>query len=469
MRELLSAQRDSFDQAGFPELHTRIDRLDRLLAMIKKYDTQICETVALDFGVRPDELSRMAEIYLTVEQIKHAILNIADWMQPEGRPLPGPAGDAGASAEVRFTAKGVVGIIGPWNFPVHLILGPLVCVLAAGNRAMLKPSEITANTARLISEMVSEFFDPTEVTVVLGDSEVAENFSKLPFDHIMFTGSTIVGRHVMRAAAENLTPVTLELGGKSPVFIDRNVDLPAVAMRIMAGKLFNTGQVCVCPDYVFVPDDLIERLVLELQAATATLFPNIAGNPQYTSIVNDSHYGRLQHLVDDAIEKGVQVIAMNPAGENFDEQASRKMLPRLLLNPPNDSAVMQSEVFGPLLPIIGYQQVEEAIRHINEHDRPLALYYFGDDEQNRAQFTNNMAAGGIAVNDVVTQVTCHQLPFGGIGASGMGCYHGIDGFREFSHFKSVYTQTPSEEVAGFMRPPYSDAMRGMLKQQIAEG
>jgi coniferyl-aldehyde dehydrogenase len=240
-------------------------------------------------------------------------------------------------------------------------------------------------------------------------------------------------------------------------------------MRIMAGKLFNTGQVCVCPDYVFVPDDLIERLVLELQAATATLFPNIAGNPQYTSIVNDSHYGRLQHLVDDAIEKGVQVIAMNPAGENFDEQASRKMLPRLLLNPPNDSAVMQSEVFGPLLPIIGYQQVEEAIRHISEHDRPLALYYFGDDEQNRAQFTNNMAAGGIAVNDVVTQVTCHQLPFGGIGASGMGCYHGIDGFREFSHFKSVYTQTPSEEVAGFMRPPYSDAMRGMLKQQIAEG
>ncbi len=469
MRDLLESQRQSFNQAGFPALHTRIDRLDRLLAMLKKYDSRICETLAADFGVRPDELSRLAEVFLTVEQVKYAILKLAEWMQPEARPLPGPAGDAQASAEVRFGPKGVVGIIGPWNFPVHLILGPLVCVLAAGNRALLKPSEITTNTADLIAEMVGEFFDPTEVAVVLGDAEVSEQFSKLPFDHLMFTGSTVVGRNVMRAAAENLTPVTLELGGKSPVFVDRDVDLGTTASRLMAGKLFNSGQVCVSPDYAFVPEEMIEPLIAELQAATAVLFPDIADNAQYTSIVNENHFNRLQQLLDDALEEGVAVVEINPANERFDEAATRKMLPRVLINPSQDSAVMQSEVFGPLLPLIPYQHIDEAIEYISRQARPLAMYYFGDTEAHRKRFVDDMAAGGMAINDVVSHVTCHQLPFGGIGASGMGCYHGIDGFREFSHQKAVYSQTPLEEIAGFTRPPYSDELRAMLHQQIAEG
>ncbi len=469
MQELLSLQRKSFSGAGYPEVDSRIDRLDRLLTMLKKYDSQICETISEDFGGRAFELSRLADVYLTVEQVKHAITNVSEWMKTEQRPPPLPAGDAGAITEIRSMPKGIVGIIGPWNFPVHLILGPLVCVLAAGNRAMLKPSEITPKTALLIDEMIGEFFDPTEVAVVLGGAKVSEEFSQLPFDHLMFTGSATVGRHVMRAAAENLTPVTLELGGKSPVVIDKDVDLSIVAARIMAGKLFNTGQVCVSPDYAFIPEELLRPLIAELEKATSTLFPSIADNPEYTAIVNENHFRRLQHLISDATAAGVETITFNPADEDYEEAANRKLLPRVLLDPPDDSAVMREEIFGPLLPIKSYKQIDEVTQYISDHDRPLALYYFGNNEQHRTQFLNDVVAGGMAVNDVVTHVTCHQLPFGGTGASGMGRYHGIDGFREFSHLKAVYTQTPVEEIAGFMRPPYSDAMRGLLQQQISEG
>ena len=469
MQELLSLQRKSFSGAGYPEVDSRIDRLDRLLTMLKKYDSQICETISEDFGGRAFELSRLADVFLTVEQVKHAITNVSEWMKTEQRPPPLPAGDAGATTEIRSMPKGIVGIIGPWNFPVHLILGPLVCVLAAGNRAMLKPSEITPKTALLIDEMIGEFFDPTEVAVVLGGAKVSEEFSQLPFDHLMFTGSTTVGRHVMRAAAENLTPVTLELGGKSPVVIDKDVDLSIVAARIMAGKLFNTGQVCVSPDYAFVPEELLRPLIAELEKATSTLFPSIADNPEYTAIVNENHFRRLQHLISDATAAGIETITFNPADEDYEEAANRKLLPRVLLDPPDDSAVMREEIFGPLLPIKSYKQIDEVAKYINAHDRPLALYYFGNNEQHRTQFLNDIVAGGMAVNDVVIHVTCHQLPFGGTGASGMGRYHGIDGFREFSHLKAVYTQTAVEEIAGFMRPPYSDAMRGLLQQQISEG
>lgn len=466
-QQILNLQRESFDQAGYPELATRIDRLNRLLAMLKKYEGKICKTVAEDFGVRPHELTRLTEVFLTMEHAQAAIENVSEWMQPERRQVPSPGAEAGASAEVRSMPKGVVGIIGPWNFPVHLVLAPLVCVLAAGNRAMIKPSEITTGTAQLIDAMVSEFFEPTEVAVVLGDAKVSEHFAKLPFDHIMFTGSTTVGRHVMRAAAENLTPVTLELGGKSPAVIDANVDISTVAARLMAGKLFNTGQVCVCPDYVFVPEEILQPLLSELEKATETLFPTVADNPEYSSIINDKHFDRLQSLLDDAEQRGVELTTINPANENYTEAVNRKMLPRLLVNPGNESAVMQSEIFGPLLPIKTYTDIDEVSDYINSHARPLALYYFGDNEEHRRHLLNNIIAGGMTINDVVSHVTCNELPFGGVGASGIGCYHGIDGFREFSHRKAVYSQTPLEEVAGFTRPPYSDALRDMLQQQIA--
>jgi coniferyl-aldehyde dehydrogenase len=469
MKTLLKRQRDAFNKAGFPSLDIRLNRLERLRTMLKKYDERICMAVAEDFGTRPPELTRLSEVFTTVEHTKDAIASIAQWMKPDQRQAPYPACEAGATAEVRYLPKGVVGIIGPWNFPVHLVLAPLVCVLAAGNRAMIKPSELTPKTAQLIEEMISEFFDETEVVVVQGDAQTAEAFTQLPFDHIMFTGSTAVGRHVMRAAANNLTPVTLELGGKSPVVIDKEVDLKTVATRLITGKLFNSGQVCVCPDYAFVPEELLAPLLEQMERATKTLYPSIADNPEYTAIINDNHYQRLQRLVDDARQQGVEVIELNPAGEEYDQALNRKMLPKILLNPADEVAIMQSEIFGPLLPIKTYHNLNEVTDYINNHDRPLALYYFGDNETNQAHFVDNVIAGGMTINDVVVQVICNSLPFGGTGPSGIGCYHGIDGFREFSHLKGVYSQTPAEEVAGFMRPPYSDAMREMMEHQIAEG
>jgi len=467
MHSLLKHQQESFKQAGYPDLEIRIDRLDRLLAMIKKYDRQICNAAAEDFGVRSYELSRLTEIFATVEHAKDAIVSLAQWMKPEQRKALSPAAEAGATAEVRYMPKGVVGIIGPWNFPVHLILAPLVCVLAAGNRAMLKPSSVTPKTAELIGEMVAEFFDPTEVTVILGNN-ISEQFTKLPFNHIVFTGSTDNGRHVMRAASENLTPVTLELGGKSPVIIDKDADLQVVATRLMTGKLFNSGQVCVCPDYAFVPEEMLLPLIEELEKATKTLYPTIENNPDYTSIVNQNHFRRIQSLLDDAAEQGVEVITFNPANETYDESANRKMLPRVLLNPSENAAVMKEEIFGPLLPIKTYRQIDEVVEYLNTQDNPLALYYFGENNTNKARLRDDILSGGMTINDVIVQVICDQLPFGGVGASGMGRYHGIDGFREFSHIKAVYSQTPSEDIAGFMRPPYTDAMRGMLEQEISE-
>ena len=467
MQALLQQQRQSFNEAGYPKIELRIDRLDRLLAMVKKYDRQICDTIAEDYGVRAYELSRLAEVFVTIEQTKHAISSVAQWMQPESRVAR--SAESQVSAEVHFQPKGVVGIIAPWNFPVHLILSPLVCVLAAGNRAMLKPSEITPRTAELISEMIGDFFDPSEVSVVLGDAKASAQFSELPFDHLVFTGSSGVGRMVMGAAAKNLTPVTLELGGKSPVVIDKEVDLETVALRLMTGKLFNSGQICVAPDYVFVPEELAPSLIRELEKATATLYPSIEHNPDYTAIVNDNHFARLQSLIDDSAENGADVITLNPAKEEFIEALNRKMMPRVIVNPSDDSAIMQNEIFGPLLAIKTYNEIQTAIDHIQANGHPLALYYFGDNEEHKAVFRDSVLAGGMAVNDVIAQAICHELPFGGIGASGMGSYHGIDGFREFSHSKAVYAQTPVEEIVGFMRPPYSDAMRGLIEQQIAEG
>ena len=466
MQLLLQQQRKSFQKSGFPTLELRLDRLDRLTSMIKKYDRQICDTIAEDFGSRAFEISRLTEVFVTIEQAKHAILSVAEWMQPEQRQAPSPINEA--SAEVRYQPKGVVGIIAPWNFPVHLLLSPLVCVLAAGNRAMLKPSEITSRTSQLICDMIGEFFDTSEVAVVLGDAKVSAQFSQLPFDHLVFTGSTAVGRKVMSAAAQNLTPVTLELGGKAPVIVDKGVDLKTVSLRLMTGKLFNSGQICICPDYAFVPEELLKPLLNELENATATLYPSIADNPDYTAIVNDNHFSRLQHLIDDATGEGVEIVTLNPANEDFDETQNRKMLPRILINPGNDSAVMQNEIFGPLLAIKTYRDIQEVIDHIQTQGHPLALYYFGDNDAHKTILRDNVLSGGMAVDDVVVQAICHALPFGGIGTSGMGCYHGIDGFREFSHNKAVYAQTPVEDIAGFTRPPYSDAMRGMMQQQVSE-
>jgi len=467
LNRILKLQKQAFWNDGFPSLEVRSDRLKRLLAMIVKYEQAICEAITLDYGNRSREVTRMTDVLASIDAVKQALTHLPAWMEPETQPALYPANEAGATAEIRYQPKGVVGIVGPWNFPVHLVLGPLASVLAAGNRAIIKPSEITANTAALLEDILTETFDETEIAVVQGGVETSKLFIELPFDHLMFTGSTAVGKILMKAAAENLVPVTLELGGKSPVIVGKDADLKKTAHRLAAGKLFNSGQICVCPDYAFIPQESFDSFIAEFKSAVAAIYPNVENNPDYASIVNDHHFDRLQNLVTDAEASGAEIIEINPARESFDQVRTRKMLPKLIINAGDDSAVMNDEIFGPLFPIRTYSAFEEIIDYLGSHPRPLALYYFGEDESERKTLVNNVISGGMTINDVITHVINYDLPLGGIGASGMGGYRGVRGFREFSHAKSIYTQTNVEEIAAFMRPPYSEEMKGLLDQLIS--
>jgi coniferyl-aldehyde dehydrogenase len=335
----------------------------------------------------------------------------------------------------------VVGVISPWNFPVNLTFAPLAGVLAAGNRAMIKPSETTPATSELLGQMFASAFDESEIAVVTGGPEVGQAFSSLPFDHLVFTGATSIGRHVMRAAAENLVPVTLELGGKSPVVIGRSADMSVAAARIMNGKTLNAGQICLAPDYVLAPADRLRDFVAAAKTSVRQMFPSIRESPDYTAIVTDRHYARLMDYLDDARAKGAEIVEINPGAEDLRQQPHRRIAPTLILNPTDDMKVMQEEIFGPLLPVKGYRDVQEAVDYINAHDRPLGLYYFGSAQE--------------------------ELPFGGIGPAGMGAYHGHDGFREFSHRKSIYHQIKWDlPPLRMLRPPYGAGLAKYLAMQI---
>jgi coniferyl-aldehyde dehydrogenase len=379
---------------------------------------------------------------------------------------PGILGLFGAKAEIRYQPKGVVGVISPWNFPVNLTFGPLAGVLAAGNRAMVKPSEMTPVTSELMKKMFASAFKEEEIAVVTGGPDVGQAFASLAFDHIIFTGATSIGRHVMKAAAENLVPVTLELGGKSPVILGRSADLTTSAARIMNGKTLNAGQICLAPDYVLAPADKIGGFVEAAKSAVHHMFPTIRDNPDYTAVVADRHYERLTGYVDDARAKGADIVEINPAGEDLRQQPHRRMAPTLILNPTDDMKVMQEEIFGPLLPVKAYQKVDEAIDYVNAHNRPLGLYYFGSDSNERDRVLDRTTSGGVSVNDVVMHVVQEELPFGGIGPAGMGAYHGHDGFREFSHRKSVFHQMKNDFGLRMLRPPYGAAISKYLASQI---
>ncbi|MEL6831102.1 MAG: coniferyl aldehyde dehydrogenase, partial [Pseudomonadota bacterium] len=362
--------------------------------------------------------------------------------------------------------KGVVGIISPWNFPVQLTFGPLANVFAAGNRAMIKPSEFTERTSDLMKELFAKYFDEDIVAVATGGPDVGAAFSKLAFDHLVFTGATSIAHHVMRAAADNLVPLTLELGGKSPVILGRSANLEKAASRIMAGKTLNAGQICLAPDYAFVPEEKTRDFVGAAQVAVEKMFPTgLKDNDDYTSVVNQRHFDRLNGYLDDARSKGAEVIEINPTGDNFSQQPHHKIAPHLILNPSDDMQVMQDEIFGPILPIKTYQETSDAVAYVNANDRPLGLYYFGEDAGERDQVINKTTSGGVTVNDVIFHVAQEELPFGGIGPSGMGAYHGHDGFLEFTHKKAVYSQTGSEMLA-MMRPPYTDAFRKQVSGRI---
>ncbi|NVB42595.1 coniferyl aldehyde dehydrogenase [Pseudenhygromyxa sp. WMMC2535] len=447
----------------------RKDRLRRSLNLVLENEDRLVEALSEDYGHRSPIQSQLADIMGTVKPLRQALTEVERWMKPERRKVDLPLWLLGARARVEYQPKGVVGVISPWNFPVFLTFGPLAEIFAAGNRAMVKPSEHTPATAALMRELAEAAFDEDELAVFTGGVEVGKAFSQLPFDHLIFTGSTALGREIQRAAASNLVPTTLELGGKSPAIIGSSANLQRTCDRLVAGKLLNAGQVCLAPDYLLVPA-AHERAIIEgLQAAAAAMYPSIHDNPDFCSLINARHRERLRGLVDDARDKGAELTVVNPGGETLDQPGSNKMALHLLREVTSDMRVMQEEIFGPVLPVITYERIDEAIAYINARPRPLGLYYFGEDQAEQTKLLERTIAGGVTINDVIYHGVTNDLPFGGVGESGMGAYHGFDGFRTFSHAKGIYTQPRVDlaKLAGLV-PPYGDKSRKSLEMQIGK-
>lgn len=467
MAGVLARQRAAFAAELPVSAAVRKDRLKRCIALLKDHADGFAATMSEDFGHRSREQSLFADVAHSVRAAKHALRRVERWMRSEKRKLDFPLGLLGASARVEFQPKGVVGIIAPWNFPVQLTMGPLIGALAAGNRAMVKSSEFTPATAALFEAVTPEYFAEDEVAFFSGGAEVGQAFASLAFDHLLFTGATGIGRHILRAAADNLTPVTLELGGKSPVIIGRSADLKQAAERIVMGKMMNAGQICLAPDYLLVPAGNEAALIDHLQAAAAALYPTLLVNDDYTSIINVRHRDRLRAYLDDARAKGGEVIEVNPGNEDFGRSNSGKLPFTIVRRPDDTMQIMQEEIFGPVLPIMTVADTAAAIEYVNAHDRPLALYYFGTDSTEERNVLESTISGGVTINDVIFHVGVEDLPFGGIGPSGMGSYHGHDGFKTFSHAKSVYRQ-PRIDVAKLagIRPPYGPAMRKAIAREL---
>ena len=466
MKTHLDAQKAAHLVDGAPSYKQRVEWIDTAIELLVTNSDALCDALAEDFGHRSKDQSAFTDVVAPISAMKHAKKHLKKWMAPEKRPTEFPFGLLGAKNEIRYQPKGVVGIVAPWNFPVGMVFAPLACVLAAGNRAMIKPSEFTPKTSELMKNLIDENFDPLVAKVFTGEAEVGAEFTALPFNHIIFTGSTAVGKHVMRAAAENLTPVTLELGGKSPTVVGKSADMQKTANRIMHGKVLNAGQICVAPDYVFVPEGKEHDFIAASNTAVAAMFPEgMKHNDDYTSVINQRHYDRLTGLLEDAKSKGAEVHEINPAGEDFSQQPHHKMPPTIILNPTDDMAVMQEEIFGPLMPVKTYTQTSEAIADINSRPHPLALYYFGEDSAERDKVLDSITAGGVTVNDTIFHVAQESLPFGGVGPSGMGSYHGIDGFKTFSHAKAVHHQTGLELIK-MLRPPYDKTFKKQVEGRI---
>ena len=468
MLELLRLQRESYLAEGEVSAETRIDRLDRTIDVLVANAERISDAMNSDFGCRPRQVNLMTDVTGSLENLKHAKKHLRKWMKAEKRPSMFPLGLLGGRSSIQYQPKGVVGVIAPWNFPLGMVFEPLAGAIAAGNRAMIKPSEFTPATSALIEEMVSKTFDPEEIAVVTGGPEVGQAFSSLAFDHMVFTGATSVARHIMAAASKNLVPVTLELGGKSPTIISETADLREAIERTMVGKMLNAGQVCIAPDYVMLPEGKLNEAVAIAKDVIAEMYPTLLENEQYTAMLNNRHFQRMQKNIDDATERGAEVVAINPANEDFSVNPTQKIPPTLILNPDDEALCMQDEIFGPLLPLKTYSKFEDAIAYINARPRPLAAYYFGKDGAEEHRFLTGTTSGGACVNDVMFHMLQKDLPFGGVGPSGMGSYHGIEGFKAFSHAKSVYKQPgkiPVTKLAGFM-PPYGDASEKSIKQKV---
>lgn len=469
MVSVLERQRQDYIRAGAVSAATRIDRIDRAIAILVDHQSALVDAMEADFGHRSRHQSLFTDVAASIGPLKNAKKNLAQWMKAEKRKVDFPLNLLGAKARIEYQPLGVVGVISPWNFPVNLTFTPLAGILAAGNRCMIKPSEYTPATSALMAELIHKQFDELEMAVIVGGPQTGADFAGLAFDHLLFTGATSVARHVMRAAAENLVPVTLELGGKSPVIVGRSADIQKTADAIMAGKTMNAGQICLAPDYVFVPKEKVAEFVESTQRAVAKMFPTLLDNDDYTSVVNERHYQRLNGYIEDARQKGAEIVELNPAAEDFRQQPHHKMPPTLVLNPDESMKVMQDEIFGPVMPVKTYDQVDETIAYVNARARPLGLYYFGSDGAETRKVLTHTTSGGVTLNDVIMHVAQEDLPFGGVGPSGMGAYHGHDGFKTFSHAKSIFVQSKINvaELAG-LRPPYGEKILRTLKMQISK-
>ena len=467
LNKILEKQKKAHLRDGPLSVEIRKEWIDRCIALLIKYQNEIVDAISEDFGHRSTESSLLADVAGSIGSLKSAKENIKKWVKPEKRKVtPAILGLLGAKLRVEYQPLGTVGVISPWNFPVTLTFGPLGSIFAAGNRAMIKPSEFTPKTSELMKTMFEEAFTEEEVAVFTGGPDLGEAFSSLPFDHLLFTGATSIAKHVMRAASENLVPVTLELGGKSPVIISKNTNFDMSVKRVMAGKTMNAGQICLAPDYVFVPKDKKEDFISQSKKTVSEMYPSLKDNPDYTSVINQRHYDRLQGYVEEAKEKGFEVVEINPSNEDFSQQAHHKIPPTLIVDPDDSLSVMKEEIFGPILSVKTYEDIKDTVDYINSNDRPLGLYYFGDDKKEMQSVLENTTSGGVTINDVVFHVGQENAPFGGVGPSGTGSYHGIEGFKNFSHTKTIYTQSSFDGLFGLFRPPFGTKAKSAIKGQI---
>jgi coniferyl-aldehyde dehydrogenase len=431
-------------------LAARCDRLARLRSVIADNEARLIQAISADFGNRCATETLFAEILFVLNEIKHATKHLRKWMAPQrvvtalqflpakNRLIPQPLG--------------VVGVIAPWNYPLQLTLAPAIGAIAAGNRVMIKPSELTPHFAALLKELIAAKFAPDELIVTGVEEEVAKAFAALPFDHLVFTGSTRVGRLVAEAAGRNLTPVTLELGGKSPAIVDRTADIDEAAGRIAYGKLLNAGQTCIAPDYALVPEESLQAFAEKVRFHVQRMFGTEPANKDYTSIISDRHYARLEALVADAAAKGAKILQAAKA-DDPSWKAKRKFPPTIVIGATEDMTIMKEEIFGPLLPVLPYRASREPITYVNAHDRPLALYWFGRDRAARDEVLAHTISGGVTVNDCLFHFTQVNQPMGGVGPSGSGCYHGEWGFRTFSKLKPVFYRSALNRLAD-LHPPY---------------
>jgi coniferyl-aldehyde dehydrogenase len=462
LEAILDRQRAAANREGIPTAGDRIAHLTRLERALVRHQDAITDAICADFGHRSRHETRMVDVYALLASIRHTRANLGEWMEDEPRQtswlfVPG-------RARVVRQPLGVVGILSPWNYPFQLAVGPLVAALGAGNRVMMKPSEHVPRASDVLSRLVADTFDVDHVTVVQGGADVAETFSRLRFDHLVFTGSQRVGKLVMRTASDNLVPVTLELGGKCPAIVSPSFDARVAASRIMFGKTFSAGQTCIAPDYALVPHESCDAFVEGCRAAVSRMYPTLASNVDYTAIVDDSQFRRIRGFLDDAAARGATVVELNPAAEVLSAE-NRKIAPTLILGATGEMLCLKEEIFGPVLPIVTHRGLSEAIAYVNDRPRPLALYFFGHSAAEMDMVLSRTVSGGVTFNDTLLHFIQDDLPFGGIGQSGMGQYHGRDGFDRLTHRKAVFHQAPLN-TTGMLRPPFGKPLDALLRLLI---